>query len=553
MDDDKVTFLLDQLVNQSNENEIIEFKEAKTTFEFDKLGQYFSALCNEANLKHKSEAWLIFGVKDNKHIVGTQYKNSGGLHLIKNNIAAHTTNRITFKEIYETQYLNCRIVLFQIPSAPYGIPIAWQGHYYGRDGESLNALNLEEIERIRAQSGIRDWSAEVCKEASINDLDAEALVVARNNFKNKNPRLSAEIDGWDNTTFLNKAKITIRGHITNSALLLLGKEESQHLIFPAIAQITWILKDKDNLELDYQHFSMPLIINVEKVAQKIRNLTYRYLPDNTLFPIEVTQYEPYVIREALNNCIAHQDYSLRQRINLVEFPENLVFDNVGAFIPGTLANVFGQDAPQRYYRNKFLCDAMVALNMIDTIGSGIKKMFMYQRQRFFPLPDYEFKDSASVKVKIFGKIIDKNYTKLLINNTDLPLDTVILLDMVQKNKPIADEEARRLKNMQLIEGRKPNYFVSSHIAAASGDKVNYIKNKAFNDDYYKKIILAFLEEYNTATRAEIENLVMDKLSNVLNEKQKKVKITNLLSLLRDEHLIINKGSRTKPKWMLSVE
>ena len=548
MNNDELKSKIAQLINQSNENEVIEFKEAKNKFEFEKLGQYFSALCNEANLKHKSEAWLIFGIKDNKTIVGTQYKNTGGLHNIKNDIAAHTTNRVTFKEIYETSYSGSRLVLFQIPAAPIGLPIAWQGHYYGRDGESIQALNIEEFERIREQVKHRDWSAEICASASIHDLDHEALIFARNNFKNKNPKFADELDKWDDITFLNKAKITIKGKITNAALLLLGKEESQHFLLPAIAQITWVLKDKDNLELDYQHFSMPLIINAEKASQKIRNLTYRYLPDNTLFPTEVTQYEPYVIREALHNCIAHQDYSLSQRINLVEFPDHLVFENAGSFIPITIANVFEQDAPQRFYRNKFLCDAMVALNMIDTIGSGIKKMFTYQRNRFFPLPDYEFVDSAAVKVKIFGKIIDKNYTKLLSKKTDLSMHTVILLDQVQKNKVIGNEEIKELKSMQLIEGRKPNYFVASHIAASSGEKANYIKNKAFNDEHYKKMILAFIKEYKTATRNEIEDLLMDKLSNILSDKQKKNKVTNLLSSLRNDELIINNGSRTKPQW-----
>ncbi|MDQ5921184.1 MAG: ATP-dependent helicase RecG [Pseudomonadota bacterium] len=550
MNDVKCKELIDQLVNNANENEIIEFKEAKNSFDFDKLGKYFSALSNEANLKHKKDAWLIFGVKDKpKMIIGTGYKKSGGLQQIKHDIATHTTKRITFIEIYEAQYLGVRIVLFQIPPAPLGLPIAWQGHYYGRDGESLHALNLEELERIRAQSGTRDWSSEVCPDATITDLDDEALAFARSNFKNKNPRLLNEIDNWDDITFLNKAKITIKDQITNTALLLLGKEESQHFLLPAISQITWILKDKNNIELDYQHFSMPLILNAERIAQRIRNLTYRYLPDNTLFPTEVTQYEAYVIREALNNCIAHQDYSLKERINLVEFPECLVFENAGSFIPVTIANVFEQDAPQKYYRNKFLCDAMVALNMIDTIGSGIKKMFMYQRERFFPLPDYEFINSKAVKVKIFGKIIDKNYTKLLINKTDLPIETVILLDQVQKSKPIEDVEAKKLKNMQLIEGRKPSYFVAAHVTEASGDRANYIKNKAFNDAYYKKMILAFLQQYSSATRKDIEDLLMDKLSDVLSNAQKKNKITNLLSILsKKDNLIMNSGSRTKPKW-----
>ena len=116
-------------------------------------------------------------------------------------------------------------------------------------------------------------------------------------------------------------------------------------------------------------------MNVERVLAKVRNLRYRYLPDETLFPTEVDQYDPWVIREALHNCIAHQDYELRGRISIVETPDELIFTNVGSFIPGDVEKVIVQDSPPEIYRNPFLATAMVNLNMIETIGGGIKKMF----------------------------------------------------------------------------------------------------------------------------------------------------------------------------------
>lgn len=70
-------------------------------------------------------------------------------------------------------------------------------------------------------------------------------------------------------------------------------------------------------------------------------------------------------------------------------------------------------------------NAMVNLNMIDIIGSGIKKMFNLQRQRYFPLPDYDLDEPNRVKVRIIGKIINENYTRLLIKRPDLDLKTVM--------------------------------------------------------------------------------------------------------------------------------
>ncbi|WP_207220072.1 ATP-binding protein [Emticicia agri] len=231
--------ILQQLRSLSAETELVEFKEAKTNYDFQKLGKYFSALSNEANLKGKPYAWLVFGIENKHHgIIGTQFRpQRKDLDSLKSEIANKTTNRITFIEIYDLLFPEGRIVMFQIPPAPKGIPIAFDGHYYGRDNEELSPLNLEEIERIRAQSTTEDWSAMIIPEATIDDLDEEAIEVARKNFKSKFPEKSNEVDGWDNMTFLNKAKLTIKNKITRTAIILLGKEESEHFINPAEAKI----------------------------------------------------------------------------------------------------------------------------------------------------------------------------------------------------------------------------------------------------------------------------------------------------------------------------
>jgi ATP-dependent DNA helicase RecG len=83
---------------------------------------------------------------------------------------------------------------------------------------------------------------------------------------------------------------------------------------------------------------------------------------------------------------------LKGRINVVEYPEQLIFSNVGDFIPGSVENVIAKNSPPELYRNPFLSNAMVHLNMIDTIGGGIRKMFEKQKQRFFPLPDYDLSE-----------------------------------------------------------------------------------------------------------------------------------------------------------------
>jgi len=276
------------------------------------------------------------------------------------------------------------------------------------------------------------------------------------------------------------------------------------------------------------------------------------MPDQSLFPIEVNQYDQYVIREALHNCIAHQDYTLQGRINVVEKPDELIFTNVGDFIPRAIENVINRDAPQEYYRNRFLAEAMVNLNMIDTIGSGIKRMFLEQRKRFFPMPDYDLAEKDKVLVKIYGKILDYNYTRTLINHTDLELNLVIALDKVQKQQRITQDAAKKLRSFKLVEGRYPNLYVSAKIAELTGDKTTYIKNRAFNKEHYKKMVISFIKQYNEASRQDIDDLLIDKLSDALRDEQKRKYIGNLLyEMSRKDKTITNRGSSRYPKWVIS--
>jgi len=546
--------LLNEWRNLPSENELVEFKEAKENFDSRSLGKYFSALSNEANLKGKDFGWLIFGVAVNNKtfkVVGTNYRNNrASLDNLKHEIAQQTGGS-SFVEIHELPLPEGRIIIFQIPAALHGIPTAHGGHYYGRNGESLVALSLEKIERIRKQGITYDWSADFCDEATLDDLDPDAIDYARLKFKEKNPNLSQEIDKWDDLIFLNKAKLMKNGKITRTAIILLGRDESSHYLSPSVAHMTWILKGENGMEKDYEHFGPPFLLNTDKLLNKIRNLNYRYMPSqNTLFPVEITQYDNTVLREALHNCIAHQDYELTGRINVVEKPDELFFSNLGDFLPRSVENVIETDSPPELYRNQFLVQAMLNLNMIDTMGSGIKRMFETQMERYFPLPDYDLTTPERVVVKIFGKVLDINYTRALIENTQLDLTDVMLLDRVQKNQKISKNEAKQLRSLDLIEGRFPNLYVSSSVAKITGDMGDYIKNRAFDDDYYRDMIISFIKEYGKASRKEIDALLLDKLSAVLSKDQKKKKISNLLHRMNDKKKIMNVGSKKQPIWVL---
>ena len=339
--------------------------------------------------------------------------------------------------------------------------------------------------------------------------------------------------------------------MTRTAIILLGKPESDHYLSPAIARITWILKGEDGIEKDYYHFGTPLILAVSEVFARIRNLTYRYMPRASLFPVELTQYDSWVVRETIHNCIAHQDYTRAGRINVIEEPERLLFTNLGEFLPGSVEEVIRRDQPTEHYRNACLAAAMVNFGMIDTVGSGIRRMFTTQRQRNFPMPDYELDEPGRVRVRLIGKVIDEKYTWMLADRTDLNLMDVIALDKVQKGKALSDDEFRSLKTQKLVEGRRPNLFVSAEIAAATESKEEYIRNRAFDKDHYKKMIVAYLEKFGEGTRTQIDRLLKDKLSDALQAKQQRQFIKNLLQEMKREGTICPDGTTRWAKWRMS--
>lgn len=543
--------LLEDLLAQARqrqsagETEWMEFKtnigESRCSITYERVGNYISGLSNSACLKYRPYGYLVLGVEDGTwNIVGTnlrmptaKYSNQDYELWIRKNCSP-----IIPFEIEEFEFEGKHIVIFEIQAAV-GEPVNFKGAAYVRVGSNLTKLKdfPEYVRQI--YNSQKDWSAEIVKEATFNDLDPDAIKEARKMYAKKHEDLIVEMKSWDDVKFLNKAKITKQGQITNTAILLLGRAECEHLISPAVARIRWIYKDSRGEEKDFSIETCPFVIAANTVYRKIRNWKYRYMNPEllSLVPDELDTYDPFVIREALNNAIAHQDYGRYGMINVVEEEDRLIFTNLGTFIPNSIKNVLTNDAPEEHYRNRFLATAMVELGMVDTIGSGIRRMFNKQRERLFPMPDYEFSDDR-VKVTIIGKVMDIDYAMLLTRDKTLTLLDIEMLSRLQTHRPLSDEEIAYLRKRKLIEGRKNALYFAKSVAKATGQKAEYTRNKGFDDNYYKDLILKALDQHVTLSRPEIDTLLMTKLPEALTDKQKVSKIGNLLTSLRKADKIV---------------
>lgn len=524
-----------------------EFKNLKNSFcgdEKDDVISYVSAIANMEG------GHLVIGVHDKTlDIVGTDTYNYDRQKAILR-LTERCVNLST-EDLYIDEFItddtNRKVWVIHIPKHLPKRPVFAHNKAWQRIEDSLVEMTTERMSTILDEPifSETDWSAQIVSDATIDDLDEVAIAKARMMFKKVHSRIpEAEVNAWTVETFLSKCGIMKNGGITRAAIILLGKYESAFKLRPAVVQVTWTRRDEKQDVVDYEHFTVPFILTVDEILSKIENLTMREMPGGTLFPDTMKQYDDYTIREALHNCIAHQDYTMQQRINFVENPTYLYYSNAGSFIPGTLENALTNEEPQAYFRNECLCRAMVDFNMIDTVSRGIKKMFNEQWRRHFPMPDYEIDaKNRKVSVRIYGNEINKQYTNLLKTNDSLTLWDCISLDAVQKGRTIHEDVAQNLLNRGLIEGEAPNYTISLGIAKATNQLQGYTKQKGLDKEKMKQMILQYLKNAGTdgAKRDSIYEYIKDVMPQVKTHEQQLRLLGDILSALSTDKLIYPKG------------
>ena len=540
-------YLLREYPQENTRCEWKEFKNLKNSFCGDEKNDVISYVSAIANMEGGD---LVIGVHDKTlEIVGTDTYNYDKQKAILR-LAERCVNLST-EDLYIDEFItddtNRKVWVIHIPKHLPKRPVFAHNKAWQRIEDSLVAMTTERTSAILDEPifSETDWSAQIVSDATIDDLDEVAIAKARMMFKKVHSRIpEAEVNAWTVETFLSKCGIMKNGGITRAAIILLGKYESAFKLRPAVVQVTWTRRDEKQDVVDYEHFTVPFILTVDEILSKIENLTMREMPGGTLFPDTMKQYDDYTIREALHNCIAHQDYTMQQRINFVENPTYLYYSNAGSFIPGTLENALTNEEPQAYFRNECLCRAMVNFNMIDTVSRGIKKMFNEQWRRHFPMPDYEIDaKNRKVSVRIYGNEINKQYTNLLKTNDSLTLWDCISLDAVQKGRAIHEDVAQNLLNRGLIEGEAPNYTISLGIAKATNQLQGYTKQKGLDKEKMKQMILQYLKNAGTdgAKRDSIYEYIKDVMPQVKTHEQQLRLLGDILSALSVDKLIYAKG------------
>ena len=546
-------FLVENYPKEDEKCDWKEMKNLKNSFNGHEGEDVMSYVSGIANMEG---GVLVIGVVDQTmDIVGTDLSQfnldtSSAVYRIKENCTNVSSEGLNIDE-YITSDTHKVVWVIHIPKHLPRKPVYAHKKAWQRIKDNLVLLTPEREAAILSEGLLQqDWTATILPDASIDDLDPAAILRAREKYKEVHPKKEKEVDAWDDKTFLNKAHITIKDKITIASIILLGREESEHYLLPAVCKVRWSLKNEKSENLDFKVFSIPMILAIEDIGRQIRNTSYEFTISGNIFPEKMLRYDEFTLREPLNNAIAHQDYDKGARIEVIEYEnDHLVFRNHGEFLPESVEKVVLDDSPESIYRNPFLVEAMRNVHMVDTEGGGIKKLYEQQKKRFFPMPEYDT-SNGKVTVGIEGKVIDEQFARILVSVPELSMSDLILLDKVQKQKRLTDEEVKYLRKKKFIEGRKNNPFLSKNITRSTGNvglKSTYVKNKSFDDEYFRRLIVQYIQKFGSASRAEIVMLLKEKLSDALTDTQKENKITNLLSYLRIHNVIKTNG---KKRWVL---
>ncbi len=391
---------LETWMQADSEDEHLEFKAARRSFDSRKLTDYCVALANEGGGK------LILGVTDERprRVVGTKaYPDLGRMK-------AGLLQRLHFRvDAEEIQHPIGRVLVFHIPSHPLGTPIQHEGRYLMRVGEELQSMTPEQIKRIIDES-VLDFSAEVREGADISDLVPEAVEVLRQKWHKTsgNDRLLT----LSHEQLLADAELLVNGTATNAALILMGSAQALRRFQLGQAEIIFEFRMEPSTTRydDRKNYQDGFLLCADDIWEQINLRNEVYQVRDGLFRRDIASFEEVVVREALLNAVAHRDYRLSGSVFVLQSPRRLSVQSPGGFLPGIgPENILWA----RDWRNRLIAETFEKCGLVERSGQGVNLMFEESIKEAKLPPDYSGSDEHSVQVVLSGQVQDESFVRFL--------------------------------------------------------------------------------------------------------------------------------------------
>ena len=523
----------------AREDEHLEFKEAKTQFHFENLVKYCVALANEGGGR------MILGVTDKppRKVVGSQaFRN---LERTKAGLIARLRLRL---DVDEVQHPEGRVLVFQVPPRPIGVPLDYRGAYLMRGGESLIPMTPDQLQRIFAETG-PDFSAEICTLARLDDLDLVAVGVLRQLWQQKLPE--QDLSNRPVEQLLMDAELLVDGKVTYAALVLLG---TRRALGKHLAQAELVFEYRSNevpgAAAERHEFRQGFLSVLDEVWDLVNRRNDRQPFAQGFFVWEVPTFNERAVREAVLNAVSHRDYRHGGSVLVRQYPQRIEIVSPGGFPSGiTPENILRQQNP----RNRRVAEVLAKCGLVERAGQGFDLIFRECIRESKRLPDFSHTDAHTVWLTLHGDIQDLEFLRFLeeIGREQVAafgLDDFLVVDLARREQPVPDNLRSRVEHLLeqgIIErvgrGRGVRLLLSRRFYRRVGKAGVYTRKRGLDRETNKELLLKHIQD------SQDEGSRLGELVQVLPALSRD-QVQILLRSLRNEGRIHNIGITRAARW-----
>lgn len=473
---------------------------------------YVVAFCNERG------GTLVLGMEDAypHKVVGTnQCLNAIGD--LESNIYKDTGIRPDIYELYEDEASQQgRVLVIDVPERPLGKIFKFEDVPLMRVGEELRPMSDEMLRSIWVEQE-SDFSAEICAEASLDDLSPEAIEVLKQKYalKQKNPTFVS----LPNEQVLSDLHLVSQEKITYAALLLCGKEESLQTFLPQSRIVLEYRKSESLIPYNNRmEYLKPFYLMIDQLWHDINLRNDKIDVSEGSYIFNIPYFNEEVIREAINNAVAHRDYRRTSETFVLQYPNKLVVKNMGGFPLGvSKENLLRiQSTP----RNRLLADVLSKTGIVERSGQGVDKIFRNMLSEGKGGPDYSFSDEFRVELHLSAVVKDVAFAQFIASEQrELPEEErlsvfeVLALHLLKENKR-AEIEASLIDSLLkrgMIEKRGKTsgiyYVLSKSYYEFAGMEGEYTRQVNWTIAQALPVILTHFSSFSRAKMRDFETIL----------------------------------------------
>lgn len=412
-----------------------------------------------------------------------------------------------------------------------------------RVGEELKPMS-DEVYLSIIQENEPDFSQQICRDATLDELDPDALSVLKEKYakKQNNPIFLT----LNNRQILSDLQLITDEGVTNAAVILLGKEDFIKRVYPQASVMLEYRHSESQITFDNRiSYSQPFFIMIDRLWHDIDLRNGKFQIKEGPYIFDVPYFNEEVIRESINNAITHRDYTRHSETVIKQYPQKLIVTNAGGFPHGvTIDNILTVPSTPR---NRLLADVLSKTGIVERSGQGIDKIFYRTLSEGKEAPDYSGSDAFNVELILSAIIQDKAFALFiesvqqnLAEDNKLSVFEIVVLDKIRRNeKTTALDKAviKQLMDRNLIEKRgKTNgihYILCRSYYEFTGNTAEYSKKSDWNTSQVTSIIIPFLTKYNKAKMGDFVKL----LDGHLTRRQVRVYIQHMV----DQNILTASG------------